>query len=265
MYLTAYYLTNVLVLRAEALHTLSDVLISSFLLLAVYWSKKPADEYHMFGHGRAQNIAALVAATIFISFMSLETFREAIPKLFQATGFNNIQNINLAYIVPAIGMIVVAVPLIDILRMETRGVSLKTQMVALVKDEVSKISAIIGIFLTSQGYGWADPLASMFVGIVIALGGAILFKDNFHYLVGRAPNREFMEKVESIALSVNGVLGVHDVRAEYVGPDVVHTGFHIEVAKGTTVEEADRISEEVKRDVSRETGCKYCVIHIDPL
>jgi divalent metal cation (Fe/Co/Zn/Cd) transporter len=74
-----------------------------------------------------------------------------------------------------------------------------------------------------------------------------------------------MEKVESIALSVNGVLGVNDLRAEYVGPDVVHTGFHIKVAKGITLEEADRISEEVKHNVNRETGCKYCVIHIDPL
>jgi len=26
---------------------------------------------------------------------------------------------------------------------------------------------------------------------------------------------------------VKGVLGVHDLKAEYVGPNVVHTGFHI--------------------------------------
>ncbi|MEM3382248.1 MAG: cation transporter dimerization domain-containing protein, partial [Candidatus Bathyarchaeia archaeon] len=48
-----------------------------------------------------------------------------------------------------------------------------------------------------------------------------------------------MEKVESVARSVKGVLGVHDLKAEYIGPNMVHTGFHIEVAKGTPIEEAN--------------------------
>jgi len=63
---------------------------------------------------------------------------------------------------------------------------------------------------------------------------------------------------------VKGVLGVHDLKAEYVGPNIVHTGFHIEVAKGTPIEEADRIAEEVQKKVSHETGCQHCVIHIEP-
>jgi len=261
--LTTYFLTNILVLLAEALHTLSDVIISTFLLFAVFWSRKPADEFHMFGHGRAQNVAALVSATIFISFMSLEMFREAAPKFFQAEA-TEFQNTNLALTVTVIAMFVSAIPLIDILRVKARGASAKAQLVALLKDEVSDVAALIGVALVVQGYRWADPLASIIVATVIAFGGLYLFKDNFHYLVGRAPSRQFMEKVESTAKSVKGVLGVHDLKAEYVGPNVVHTGFHIEVAKGTPIEEADRIAEEVKERVSRETGCQHCVIHVDP-
>ena len=56
-----------------------------FLLLSFYWSRKPADEFHLFGHGRAQNVAAMISATILIFFMSLEAFREAVQKLFQTT------------------------------------------------------------------------------------------------------------------------------------------------------------------------------------
>ncbi|RDE16700.1 MAG: hypothetical protein C4K49_04280 [Candidatus Thorarchaeota archaeon] len=54
------------------------------------------------------------------------------------------------------------------------------------------------------------------------------------------------------------------MKAEYVGPNTVHTGFHIEVSRGTPVEEADRIAEEVRESVSRMMGCRYCVIHVDP-
>jgi len=261
--LTTYFLTGILVLLAQALEMLSDVLISTFLLLSAFWSRKPADEFHMFGHGRAQNVAALISATILVSFMSLETFREATPKFFQAeTG--EFQNISFALIVILVGIFVIAVPTIDILRVKARGASAKAQLVALLKDEVSYIAALIAVVLVAQGYYLADPLASMFVAAVIASSGLYLFKDNVHYLVGRAPSREFMEKVESIAKSVKHVLGVHDLRAEYVGPNIVHTGFHIEVAEGTPIEEADRIAEEVKEKVSRETGCQHCVIHVDP-
>jgi len=52
--LATYVFTNILVLLAQGLEMLSDVLISGFLLLSASWSRKAADEIHMFGHGRAQ-------------------------------------------------------------------------------------------------------------------------------------------------------------------------------------------------------------------
>lgn len=262
--LAAYLVTNILVLLAQALEMLSDVLISLFLLLSASWSRKPADEIHMFGHGRAQNVAAMVSATILIFFMSVETFREAIPKLFESGGASEFQNVNLALVVIIVGMFVVAAPIVEISRTKAKGASLRAQLVALLKDEVSYVAAMIAVVLVLQGYYLADALASIFVAVVIALGGLYLLKDNVHYLVGRAPSRQFLSKVESAARSVKGVLGVHDLKAEYVGPNAVHAGFHIEVARGTPIEEADRIAEEVHGRVARETGCQYCVIHVDP-
>jgi len=263
--LVAYLLTNILVLLAQALEMLSDVLISTFLLLSAFWSRRPADEFHMFGHGRAQNIAALISATILISFMSLETFREAIPKFFLPQEASEFQNTNLALIVILVGMFVVAMPILDILRVKVRGASVKAQLVALLKDEFSYLVALIAIVLVGQGYFLADPLASTIVAIIIAISGLYLFKDNVHYLLGKAPSKEFMERIESVANSVEGVLGVHDLKAEYVGPNIIHTGFHIDVAKGTPIEEADRIAHEVEERVSQETDCQHCVIHVDPV
>jgi len=262
--LATYFFTNILVLLAQGFEMLSDVLVSSFLLLSAYWSLKPADEFHMFGHGRAQNVAALVSSTILIFFMSVETFREAVPRLYRAPEAGEFQGTTLALMVILVGMFVVAIPIIDISRMKAKGASVKAQLIALLKDEFSYVAALVAVILMAQGYYLADPLASTIVAAVIAISGLYLLRDNVHYLVGRAPNRDFMEKVESTAKSVKGVLGVHDLKAEYIGPNVVHTGFHIEVAKGTPIEEADRIAEEVKKRVSRETGCQHCVIHVDP-
>ena len=262
--LTAFLFTNILVLYAQTLEMLSDVMVSVFLLLSFYWSSKPADEFHMFGHGRAQNVAAMVSATILIFFMSLEAFRETIPKLFQTQEANGFQNVTLAWIVIVVGMFVIAVPSIDILRVKTKGASLKAQMVALLKDKVSYIAALVAVILVAQGYYMADTIASLFVAFIIALGGIYLLKDNVHYLVGRAPSQQFFEKVEWTAKSVKGVLGVHDLKAEYVGPNIVQASLHIEVEKGTSIEEADRTAHEVEERVSKEVNCQYCVIHVDP-
>src|SRR5512134_796062 len=82
--LAAYFVTGVMVLLAEALHTLSDIFISSFLLIALVWSRRKADKVHMFGYGRAQNVAALVAATLFISFTSYKLFEEVRSRAWSA-------------------------------------------------------------------------------------------------------------------------------------------------------------------------------------
>ena len=80
--LGVYFMSGVMALLAEALHTLSDIFISGFLLAATFYSRRAADKMHMFGYGRAQNIAALVAAILFISFTSFELYKEALPRLF---------------------------------------------------------------------------------------------------------------------------------------------------------------------------------------
>ncbi len=262
--LVAFFLTDILVLLALALEMLSDVLISAFLLSSIFWSMKPADEIHMFGYKRIQNVAALVAAVISISFMSLETFRKAIPKFFQVPKPVELQSTNLTLMVIIVGMIVIAIPTVYILHVKAKGASVKAQFVALVRDEVSYVVALIATILVDREFHLADPLASTFIGVVILAGGLYILKANVYYLVGKAPSKESLEKIESIAKSVKGVLGIHDLKAEYVGPKEFHAGFHIEVAKGTPIEECDKIAHEVERRVIMETDCVHCVIHVDP-
>lgn len=53
--LGGYAATGVLVLLAEAYHTLSDVLVSSFLLYALAWSRKPSDQSFYIDSTRISN------------------------------------------------------------------------------------------------------------------------------------------------------------------------------------------------------------------
>jgi divalent metal cation (Fe/Co/Zn/Cd) transporter len=59
-------------------------------------------------------------------------------------------------------------------------------------------------------------------------------------------------------------LEVRDLRAEYVGPNVVHAGLHLVVPRGMPVEDAYRIAETVRARVHEETDGQYCVIQVEP-
>jgi cation diffusion facilitator family transporter len=250
-------------LFAEALHTLSDIFISGFLLVAAWYSRKAADQTHMFGYGRAQNVAALVAATLFISFTSFELYREAIPRLFKPEG-GEYQNLPLVLGVLALSMLIAAAPLWRLFTQKRRGAAARAQLTELVNDELGLLAALIGTLFITRGYSIADPLAAILVATIIAYNAIRLFVENASFLLGRSPGPEFLGQLERQALSVAGVLAVHDLRAEYIGPDSVHSDLHIDVPPGTSVEEANRIAHEVEARVHSSLPGGFCVIHVDP-
>src|SRR5512134_2335210 len=261
--LIVYFMSGVMALLAEALHTLSDIFVSGFLLAAAYYSRKSADQEHMFGYGRAQNIAALVAATLFISFTSYKLYEEAIPRLFTSSEAEY-RNLWLAIGVIAVSIVIAAVPLIQLYRQKTRGAAAKAQFLESINDELGLVAALIGTLFIMLGMPIADPIASIIVATIIAYNGFKLFRENWSLLLGRSPGKEYLEQIRATALSVTGVLGVHDLRAEYIGPDVVHAGLHIEVQRGTPIEDANQISEEVQKQIHADTDTGFCVIHVDP-
>jgi cobalt-zinc-cadmium efflux system protein len=262
--LMAFFMTHVLALLAMAFETLASIIIAGMLLYAIYISRKPADARHMFGYDRVQNVAAVVASVIFTVFLSIETFRAAVPKFWQAPAETGFENIHIALIVSGISLVLCTIPIFEIFRTKQSGASVKAQLISSFLDVVAYGSGLIGTWLISFGYTWADPTASVIVGILIAVGGIVLFRENVPYLIGKSPEREVLDRIANTAKSVKGVRNIHSLRAEYSGPGFIRAGIHIEVSAGTTVEEADHIADEVERRIQNEAGCRYCVIQVHP-
>jgi cation diffusion facilitator family transporter len=261
--LVVYFMTGVMALLAEALHTLSDIFITGFLLAAAVWSRRAADRTYMFGYGRAQNAAALVAATMFISFTAYKLYEEAIPRLFRPAEASY-QNLWLAATVVVLSMLVAAVPLIQLYRQKQRGAAARAQYLESINDELGLLAALAGTLFIGWGLPLADPIATLVVATIIAVNGFKLLRENFSLLVGRSPGPEFLAQLERLARSVPGVLGVHDLRAEYTGPETVHADLHVDVQPGLPIEQAHRIAVEVTRRVHQEIEPGYCVVHVDP-
>ena len=261
--LIAYFSTHIMALLAESFHTLSDLFISGFLLVALLWSRKGADKDHMFGHGRAQNVAALLAATLFLSFTSFKLYEEAIPKLFQPASFSH-ENLPIAIGVLVLSMIIAAAPLISLIRQRTLGAAAKAQMIELINDELGVLAALVGTIFIAVGYPLADPIATIIVATIIAINAIGIFRDNLGLVLGKSPDIDYIEKVRQIAMSTEGVLGVVGPWAEYIGPDSIHVDLQIKVASGITIDAANTIARSVRQRVQTEVNCLYCSVHPEP-
>ncbi len=262
--LAVYFATNVMVILAEAFHSLADILVAGFLLIAAAYSRREPDQAHMFGYGRAQNVAALVAATLFISFTSYKLYEEAIPRLWRAE-IGDYQSLPLAIGVIVLSMLLAAVPLVRLLLQPDREPASKALFLELVNDELGLAAALVGTILLTRGIPLADPIAAIVVATIIAYNGVRLFRENFGYLLGQAPEPAVLQEIRDLAESVPGVQGVHELRAEYVGPETLHAGLHIEVDGGLAVREANRIAEEVQGRVHQELKSGYCYVHVDAI
>ncbi len=261
--LAAYFSTHVMALLAESFHTLSDLFISGFLLVALLWSRKGADKDHQFGHGRAQNVAALLAATLFLSFTSYKLYEEAIPKLFQPASLTH-ENLPIAIGVLVLSMIIAGAPLISLVRQRALGAAAKAQMIELINDELGVLAALIGTIFISLGYPLADPIATIIVATIIAVNAIGVFRDNLGLVLGKSPGPEYLEKIRQLAGSIEGVKGVVGPWAEYIGPDSIHVDLQVKVTPGISIEDANTIARNVRQRVQAEMNCLYCSVHPEP-
>lgn len=262
--LGVYFATGVLALLAEALHSLSDVLVVGFLLVALEWSRQEPDDDHMFGHERGQSVAALVAAVLFVSFTSLKLYEESLPRLF-GHGDHHAppQRIELAIGVILVSMLIAAWPLVTLVRGRVTGAAAKAQLMELINDELALVAALVGTLFTHAGYPLADPIATAIVATIIAANGVGLFRENFDLVVGRSPGPAFLADARRAAERVEGVIDAHDIRAERFGPGMTRVELHITVQRGLPIEQAHEIADRVRTLVLAVDTCRQCHIHVD--
>ena len=65
---------------ADAWHTLSDSITSIILVFSGFFSNKPADEEHPYGHGRFELIASIVIAVI-LALVAVSFIQDSISKI----------------------------------------------------------------------------------------------------------------------------------------------------------------------------------------
>ena len=202
-------------LIADAVHSLSDVVVSLMLLVSLKVSAVPPDEDHHWGHGNVEYIAStiigvlLICAAITITVASLTSIVEG----------------NM----PDPGILAVWAAVISIVANQIlfrQGICIGEQMDSPVmianawekrSDAISSLAAMIGVFGAKIGFRFLDPLAAIVVGFMIARFGLNTLLSGIKGISDRSFDTEALAGVKKLVLNEKGVRDIGRLRARQIG------------------------------------------------
>lgn len=249
-------------ITADALNNLSDA-GSSFITLAGFKlaSQKP-DPDHPYGHGRIEYLSGLFVSLLII-LMAIELLKSSFEKIVnpQETAIN-----------PLV-MTILAVSILVKLYMSVynKQIGQKIDSAALLAtatdsrgDMISTLLVLVSSAISYFSGIQIDGYCGLLVGLFILYSGFNAAKDTIDPLLGKAPDKEYVEKIEEIVTSHDLILGIHDMMIHDYGPGRVVVSLHAEVPSDGDLLEMHDLIDHIEQDLSEMCDCES-VIHMDPI
>lgn len=253
--------TGSLALVADAWHSISDVITSGIVLVGGKISRKPADEDHPFGHGRAEHIAAIIIGVV-LAIVAFDFILSGIEK------FGTREKTH--YSTFAWIAIIVSIVVNELMTQYSFWAAKKINSTMLKADgwhhrtdSLSSLIVLIGIALGGS-FWWTDAVLSIVVALMIAYASYEILSKEINSLLGESPSNELLLSIrETAQKSFDRPLHIHHIHLHNYGH---HTEMicHIKLPPGMSLEEAHDICTKVEAVIEREFGFAT-TIHPEPV
>ena len=255
-------------LLADAVHSGADVAGSFAVLIGLWVARRPADEDHPYGHGKAEIVAAslvailLILAGLAVAYSAIHQFFFAMP---QPDWW-------------AFGTAIFAVLSKEIMFRYQYRVGNDLHSPALIagardhrSDVYSSLAASAGIGIALIGVQlhvplllYADPLAALVVAILIIHMGFMMAVESYTSLLEQVLTSEETTDMENIIKAIGRVCRVDSVRARSHGTYLV-VDVRISVDPQLTVLAGHDIAKGVKKSlVDNFPRIQEVLVHINP-
>lgn len=249
-------------LIADGVHTLSDLVATGIVIIGFRIAKKPPDKEHPYGHGRAETIATKIIAIILIIF-GLQTGYDSSKTLF----VSNLTSPSFIVLLT----VTLSIFIKESLFKYTLRIGHKLSSSSLIadawhhrSDAISSIAAFVGVFGAIIGFHYLDPLAGIFVSILIIKAGIRTFHIAYDELMNGIIKSETMDKIRDIAESTEGVVSIEELKAHKMGLEI-NIDLVINVDGKATVNKGHEICNLVEEAIKREiVSVRQVMIHVNP-
>lgn len=219
---------------SEAIHSLVDTGNQGLLLYGLKQGAKPADEDHPFGYGMELYFWTFVVAIIIFAIGAGVSIYEGIEKIGDP---HPVSNAIVSYLVLGAAFIFEAFAWYIAFKEFKRSKGRLGWIEAVRRSKDPSVftvlfedtAAMLGLFVAFVGIALGDWLdmpvldgvASVVIGIILAVTAAILAYECKGLLVGEAADPEVRRSVRALAKDQKGVEGVNELLTMHLGPQDV--------------------------------------------
>jgi len=254
--------THSLGLISAAADSGTDLIAALLTFFAVGVAVRPADPGHQYGHGKAEHLAALAEGAILVA-ASIAIVWRAIHHLVHGSSAVTAT----WYALLVMGVVIC----IDVSRTvvswraarEYSSPALASNALHFGSDLAGSLAVLIGLAFAASGYPDGDPIAALFVGVLVLLAAARLIKLNVDVLMDRAP-AEAEAAARSAIAAMRPAVDLRRLRMRQAGgrqfADVV-----IAVSPGAAVGQGHAAADAVEAAVTRALPKADVVVHVEPI
>lgn len=263
-------MTGSLGILAEAAHSALDLVTALVTLFAVRASDKPADQEHLYGHGKIENVSALFETILLLLTCGWIAY-EAVHRLIA-------KHVHVDASIWAFGVMAVSI-LVDVSRSRVLhrtarkygSQALEADALHFSTDVWSSSVVILGLIGVRLGdvyprHGaWlsrADSVAALGVSLIVIGVSLRLGKRTLQALLDTAP-AGLSEQIRTAVDGVPGASGCHRVRVRPSGPGLF-VDIHVYVDGSTTLASAHDLTEAIEKRIGEVVPGADVTVHPEP-
>ncbi len=250
-------LTNSLALLADAGHMLSDAASLGLSLFAMWIARRPPNSEKTYGYYRAEILAALANGAT-LAAISIYIFYEAYQR------FSSPPQVEGSLMMAiAIGGLVVNIAGLFLLHGgKSESLNVRGAWLHVLGDTMGSVGAITaGALIWAFGWEWADPVASVLIGILVLWSGWHLLKAAVAVLMEASPGHIDVDAVRDAIRNVAQVEAVHDLHVWTISSGMVALSVHVDV---DTLRDYAELMHEIRHVLDHEFGISHSTIQVEP-
>ncbi len=250
------YISNSLALLSDAGHVFTDALALGLSLAAARFSRRPQDSKATYGYHRVGILAAVInglSLLVIAVVIFVESYRR----------FLTPPEVDLSVMMPVAALGFAAnLLMIRVLGSKHEDLNVRSAWLHVMGDTLSSAGVLVsGAVLYFTGWRYADPMASVLIGMVIITGGARVVWEALEIFLDLVPRGYDIEEIAATVVDVEGVRGVHHLHMRSLVHKRVLFSAHVCV-EDQTISQAEGIRMEITR-VLAEMGIDHVTLQLE--
>ncbi len=256
-------ITGSISILAQVADSSLDLFAVAITLITIRVSAKPADDEHPFGHGKVENIAAIVQAVLIFTAGGLIIY-SAIQKIITGAKVELAEAGMGVMLVSMIASIFLSRHLFKVSR-ATDSVALEANAHNIAADVYSTAAVLAGLLAVRlTGLNILDPIIALAVSLIIIKSAWNVIRRSFGGLIDvRLPKSEEAEIESCLREHLGQLVGFHELRTRKAG-NQRYIDLHLVMPKTTSVEEAHRVCDHLEQDLEEKMNNTDITIHVEP-